>query len=147
MTLKDKIREDMKNAMKAKEKEKLTVLRSLLSDIKKKEIDSKEELNDDQVLSVIRSGVKSREDSVESYKNGGREDLADKEQFEINVLKEYLPLGLSKEDTEKAVVDAIKESGAESMKDMGKVMKLVLAKHGALVEGKVVSAIVKEKLS
>jgi len=146
MSLKDKIRDDMKLAMKAKEKERLTVIRSLISEIRKKEIDSKEDLTDDQVLAVIRSGVKSREDSVESYKKGGRDELVAKEQLEISVLKEYLPQGLSKEDTEKAVVEAIKESGAETMRDMGKVMKLVLGKHGALVEGKLVSTIVKEKL-
>lgn len=146
MSLKDKIRDDMKLAMKAKDKDKLIVIRSLISEIKKKEIDSGVELNDENVFGVIRSGVKSREDSVESYKLGGREELAAKEQFEIDLLKEYLPKGLSREETEIAVVDAIKECAAESMKDMGSVMKIVLAKHGALVEGKLVSAIVKEKL-
>jgi len=146
MNLKDKIREDMKNAMKAKEKDKLLVLRSLISEIKKKEIEISKELDDEQVLGVIKSGVKSREDSYESYKNAKREELAEKELFEINVLKEYLPAQMSEEEVKKAVEAAIAETGANSMRDMGKVMKLILAKYGASVDGKLVSSIVKEKL-
>jgi uncharacterized protein YqeY len=146
MNLKSKIREDMKTAMKAKEKDKLLVLRSLISEIKKKEIEISKEPDDEQVLGVIKSGVKSREDSYQAYKSAGRTELADKELFEINVLKGYLPAQMSKDEVEKAVMSAIAETGASSMRDMGKVMKLILSKYGASVDGKLVSSIVKEKL-
>ncbi len=147
MTLFKNIMQDMKNAMKEKDKEKLSVIRMLVSEIKKRQIDSGKEFDDNDILGVIKSMVKSREDSVKAYREGGREDLAEKEQKEIEVLKSYLPKQLSEKEIEKIVEDAIKESGAVSVRDMGKVMKIVMAKYGSQVDGKVVNRIVKEKLS
>ncbi len=147
MSLMEKIRNDMKEAMKSKEKERLSTIRMLISEIKKRQIDSGKEFDDNDILRVIKSMVKSREDSVKAYKEGGREDLAEKEQKEIDVLKSYLPEQLSEKEIEKIVEEAIKESGAVSVRDMGKVMKIVMAKYGSQVDGKVVNRIVKEKLA
>ncbi|BBB33319.1 conserved hypothetical protein [Thermotomaculum hydrothermale] len=147
MALFEKIMNDMKEAMKAKDKERLSTVRMLVSEIKKRQIDSGKEFTDDEILGVIKSMVKSREDSVKAYKDGGREDLAEKEQREIEVLKGYLPKQLSEEEIEKIVEEAIKESGAESVRDMGKVMKIVMGKYGSQVDGKIVNKITKDKLS
>ncbi len=147
MSLMEKIRNDMKDAMRVKDKERLGTIRMLISEIKKRQIDSGKEFDDNDILGVIKSMVKSREDSVNAYREGGREDLAEKEQKEIEILKSYLPKQLSEKEIEKIVEDAIKESGAVSVRDMGKVMKIVMAKYGSQVDGKTVNRIVKEKLS
>ncbi len=147
MSLMEKIRNDMKDAMRVKDKERLGTIRMLISEIKKRQIDSGKEFDDNDILGVIKSMVKSREDSVNAYREGGREDLAEKEQKEIEILKSYLPKQLSEKEIEKIVEDAIKESDAVSVRDMGKVMKIVMAKYGSQVDGKTVNRIVKEKLS
>ena len=147
MALMEKIMQDMKEAMKSKEKEKLSTIRMLVSEIKKRQIDSGKEFDDNDILGVIKSMVKSREDSVKAYREGGREDLAEKEEREVEVLKAYLPKQLSEEEVEKIVEEAIKESGAQTVRDMGKVMKIVMGKYGSQVDGKIVNKIVKEKLS
>ncbi len=146
MALMEKIMQDMKEAMKAKEKERLSTIRMLVSEIKKRQIDSGKEFDDNDILGVIKSMVKSREDSVKAYKEGGREDLAEKEEREVEVLKSYLPKQLSEEEIAKIVEEAIKESGAQTVRDMGKVMKIVMGKYGSQVDGKTVNKIVKEKL-
>ncbi len=147
MSLMNKIMQDMKEAMKAKDKERLSTIRMLVSEIKKRQIDSGKEFEDNDILGVIKSMVKSREDSITAYREGGREDLAEKEEREVEVLKAYLPKQLSLEETEKVVEEAIKESGAETIRDMGKVMKIIMAKYGSQVDGKTVNKIVKDKLS
>ncbi len=147
MALMEKIMQDMKEAMKSKEKEKLSTIRMLVSEIKKRQIDSGKEFDDNDILGVIKSMVKSREDSIKAYREGGREDLAEKEEREVEVLKAYLPKQLSEEEVEKIVEEAIKESGAQTVRDMGKVMKIVMGKYGSQVDGKIVNKIVKEKLS
>ena len=147
MALMEKIMQDMKEAMKSKEKERLSTIRMLISEIKKRQIDSGKEFDDNDILGVIKSMVKSREDSVKAYREGGREDLAEKEEREVEVLKAYLPKQLSEEEVEKIVEEAIKESGAQTVRDMGKVMKIVMGKYGSQVDGKIVNKIVKEKLS
>ena len=146
MALMEKIMQDMKEAMKSKEKERLSTIRMLISEIKKRQIDSGKEFDDNDILGVIKSMVKSREDSVKAYREGGREDLAEKEEREVEVLKSYLPKQLSEEEVEKIVEEAIKESGAQTVRDMGKVMKIVMGKYGSQVDGKIVNKIVKEKL-
>lgn len=146
MALMEKIMQDMKEAMKSKEKERLSTIRMLISEIKKRQIDSGKEFDDNDILGVIKSMVKSREDSVKAYREGGREDLAEKEEREVEVLKAYLPKQLSEEEVEKIVEEAIKESGAQTVRDMGKVMKIVMGKYGSQVDGKIVNKIVKEKL-
>ncbi len=146
MALMEKIMQDMKEAMKSKEKERLSTIRMLVSEIKKRQIDSGKEFDDNDILGVIKSMVKSREDSIKAYREGGREDLAEKEEREVEVLKAYLPKQLSEEEIAKIVEDAIKESGAQTVRDMGKVMKIVMGKYGSQVDGKTVNRIVKEKL-
>ena len=147
MSLMEKIRNDMKEAMKSKQTDKLSVIRMLISEIKKRQIDTGKEFDDNDILGVIKSMVKSREDSVKAYREGGREDLAEKEEKEVEVLKSYLPKQLSEEEIEKIVEEAIKETGAQSVRDMGKVMKAVMSKYGSQVDGKTVNKFVKEKLS
>ena len=147
MSLMEKIRNQMKEAMKSGNKEVLGTIRMLISEIKKRQIDSGREFDDNDIIGVIKSMVKSREDSVKAYRDGGREDLAQKEEREIEVLKNYLPKQLSEKETEEIVEKAIKETEATSMRDMGKVMKWIMSQYGSQVDGKIVNKIVKEKLS
>jgi len=147
MSLMEKIRNQMKEAMKSGNKEVLGTIRMLISEIKKRQIDSGKEFDDNDIIGVIKSMVKSREDSVKAYREGGREDLAQKEEREIEVLKNYLPKQLSEKETEEIVEKAIKETEATSMRDMGKVMKWIMSQYGSQVDGKIVNKIVKEKLS
>lgn len=150
MSLKNKITEDMKTAMRAKDKERLSTLRMVKSELMKKEKDagSSGELTDEDVIKTLNTLVKQRRDSAEQYEKGGRQELADKENTEITVLEEYLPKAASHEEIEKAVTEAIEETGASSMQNMGTVMKASLAKlSDKTVDGKAVSQTVKAKLS
>lgn len=150
MSLKDKITEDMKTAMRHKDKERLSTLRMVKSEIMKREKDQEKgtELTDEEVIKTLNTLVKQRRDSAEQYEKGGRQELADRENAEIAVLKEYLPKAASDEEIEKAVTETIAETGASSMRDMGTVMKASLAKlSDKTVDGKAVSQVVKSKLS
>ena len=150
MSLKNKITEDMKTAMRAKDKERLSTLRMVKSEIMKREKDQEKgtELTDEEVIKTLNTLVKQRRDSAEQYEKGGRAELAEKENAEIAVLEEYLPKAASDEEIEKAVTEAIEETGASSMKDMGNVMKASLAKlSDKTVDGKAVSETVRAKLS
>jgi len=155
----DRLKEDMKSAMRAKEKARLTVIRSIQAELKNAGIEKKgnqgltEEvespahyLDDNEQLAVLRSMVKKRRDSAEQYDQGGREDLCDIELSEITVIEEYLPQALSAEEVEALVKDAIAEVGAESMADMGKVMKAVQPKAAGRADGKVLSDAVRRLL-
>ncbi len=144
--LMERIVSDIKSAMKKKEKAKLLVLRSLKSALKNKEIEVSHVLSDDEVIDVLHKAVKSREQSVELYLSGERADLAEKEKFEILIIKEYLPKNLEESEILKIVVETIEELKASSMKDMGKVMGAVSKKTGKRADGKIVSKIVKDKL-
>lgn len=150
MSLKDKITEDMKTAMRAKDKERLSTLRMVKSEIMKREKDQEKgtELTDEEVIKTLNTLVKQRRDSAEQYEKGGRAELAEKENAEIAVLEEYLPKAASDEEIEKAVTEAIEETGASSMKDMGTVMKASLAKLSEkTVDGRAISEMVKSRLS
>lgn len=142
-----KLQEDMKNAMKSGEKERLSTIRMLISEIKKVQIDSKKELTDDDVVSILQKYLKQRKEAYSQYISAGREDLARKEQFEIDVVQEYLPQPLSEEELSSIIQQTIQEVGASSVKDMGKVVKAVMEKVKGRAEGATVSRIVKEKLS
>lgn len=142
-----KLQEDMKNAMKSGEKERLSTIRMLISEIKKVQIDSKKELTDDDVVSILQKYLKQRKEAYSQYISAGREDLARKEQFEIDVVQEYLPQPLSEEELSNIIQQTIQEVGASSVKDMGKVVKAVMEKVKGRAEGATVSRIVKEKLS
>ncbi len=146
MTLKEQLTQDMKTAMKAKEQVRLGTIRLLRAAVKNREIELGQELDDDEVLKVILTAVKQRKDSIEQFQKGGRDDLAQKEQAELEILKFYLPQQLSEEEIRALVKEAIEEVGATSMKDMGKVMKYVMPKAQGRADGKVVNRIVKEQL-
>lgn len=146
MTLKAQISEDMKSAMKAGDKDRLKVLRLMLAAIQQIEIDKRIELDDSGVLGVLDKMVKQRRDSISQFKNGGRKDLADIELAEITVLKTYLPEQLGEAEVDKIIDQAIKDSGAESIRDMGKVMGQVKAKAAGRADMGAISAKVKERL-
>jgi uncharacterized protein YqeY len=148
MTLKDQIISDMTAAMKAKDAARTSTLRMLKAAITNREKESGAEINDEDVLKLLRSQVKQRRDSVEHYQKAARQDLVDKETAEIAVIESYLPQAASSEEIEQAVSDAIAETGATTMKDMGAVMKASMAKlAGKNADGRLVSEAVKKKLS
>jgi len=147
MSLKDKILQDMKEAMKARDQLRLSTLRLLVSQIKNREIDAKGELKDDEVLALIRKEVKQRLDSISQYEKGGRQDLADKERAEMEILKAYLPEELSREALLAIIDEAISATGATSPKDIGKVMKEVMPKVKGRADGKVVNELVRKRLA
>ncbi len=146
MTLKAQISEDMKTAMKAGDKERLKVVRLILAAIQQIEIDRRTELDDVAVLGVLDKMVKQRRDSVSQFKEGNRQDLADIELAEIDVLDTYLPEQLSEAELNDIIEQAIKDSGAESMRDMGKVMGQVKAEAAGRADMGAVSTKVKERL-
>ncbi len=146
MRLKAQISEDMKTAMKAGDKERLKVVRLILAAIQQIEIDQRTELDDTAVLGVLDKMVKQRRDSVSQFKEGGRQDLADIELQEITVLDTYLPEQLGEAELNDIIEQAIKDSGAESMRDMGKVMGQVKAKAAGRADMGAVGAKVKERL-
>jgi uncharacterized protein YqeY len=147
MALKDQLDADLKAAMKEKDSLKLSVVRMLKSAIKYREIEVMKTLDDAGVQGVISSEIKRRRDSVEQYRQGGREDLASKEEGEIAILHAYLPAQLSSEELAKLVDSAIQRVAAHGPKDMGKVMKELLPEVQGKAEGKVVSELVKQKLA
>ncbi|MBN1568413.1 MAG: GatB/YqeY domain-containing protein [Acidobacteria bacterium] len=148
MRLRDKISEDLMAAMKSKEAERLSVLRMMKAAVRNKEIDSRQELEDAQVIQVFLSLIKQRKDSIEQFAKGGRQDLVDKESAEIKVIEEYLPAGVTDDEIERTIAAVIAETGAASVKDMGKVMKACMACFaGRPVDGGKVSEIVKAKLT
>ncbi len=125
MSLKNRIQDDMKTAMRAKDKDRLGAIRLILAAIKQREIDERIELNDTQVLGVLEKMIKQRRESLTQYQNAGREDLAARESFEIDLIQSYLPAPLSETDLETLIADAIAATGAQSLRDMGKVMALI----------------------
>ena len=147
MSLKNQIFEDMKSAMKAGEKDRLKVVRLILAAIKQVEVDTRTELDDAAVLAVLNKMVKQRRDSVEQFEKGDREDLAAIERAEIEVLQAYLPEQLSAEDLARLVDEVIAATGAESIRDMGKVMGQIKSRAAGRADMGAVSATVKERLN
>lgn len=147
MSLKEKIIDDIKIAMRAKDKERLSVLRMVKSNIMNKEIDKGDDLTDEEVIKSLNTLVKQRRDSASQFEKAGRLELAQKEIEEIGFIETYLPKSATAKEIENAVVEAIGETGASSMKDMGQVMKASLAKlSGKTADGKIVSEKVRAKL-
>jgi uncharacterized protein len=147
MTFLDRINEDLKAAMKAKDSERLSTLRMVKTALKNREIDKMEALTDEEAIKVLQSLVKQRRDSIEQYQQAGRIELAEKEAAEIKVIEEYLPAALDEAAIAHVVEETIAETGASSMKEIGAVMKAVMAKlAGQTVDGKAVNQIVKSKL-
>ncbi|SES06168.1 GatB/YqeY domain-containing protein [Corynebacterium cystitidis] len=145
--LKNKIREDMKAAMKAKEKERLGAIRMLLAAIQTEETSgTKHELTDEDVLKVVAREIKKRRESAEIYQENGRDDLAQAELAEVAVLEDYQPAQLSDDELNLLVDEAIAETGATSMKEMGQVMKVATEKAAGQADGKRLSEAVKARL-
>ena len=147
MSLKEKITEDMKSAMRSKESSKLGVIRLLLAAMKQKEVDERVELNDDDILKIIEKMLKQRRDSIEAFSKANRKDLVDKEEFEVSFLQQYLPEQLKDSEIENIIDDVILVSGASTIKDMGLVMSSVKAKVVGKANMADVSQKIKNKLS
>jgi len=151
-TLRARILDDLTAAMKAGDKERVGVLRLLKSEIQREEVDLRASkgagyaLTDDEVLAVLTRAAKQRRESIESFRGGGRDDLADKEAAELEVIRGYLPEQLDRNALESLVAEAIAESGAAGPRDMGKVMKVLMPKVRGRADGKLVNEIVKAKL-
>ncbi|HKE46041.1 MAG TPA: GatB/YqeY domain-containing protein [Steroidobacteraceae bacterium] len=147
MTLKERIQDDMKAAMRAGEKERLGTIRMIMAGIKQREVDERIQLDDAQVLSVLEKMIKSRKESLVHFQSGGRQDLIDKETAEINLIQGYLPAQLSDAEIDALIAEAIKASGATTVKDMGKAMGLIKAKAQGKADMAVVGAKLKAKLA
>ena len=147
MSLKEQILADMKTAMREKQASRLESIRMLRAAIQRKEVDDQTEIGDDEVLAIVQKQIKQSQDAITQFKQGDREDLAEKEQAHIDNLKDYLPEQLSDEEIEQAVAEAISATGAESMKDMGKVMGMLKGQLQGKADMGKVSGIIKGKLS
>lgn len=147
MTLRDRITEDMKQAMRSKESARLSAIRLLLAAIKQREVDERISLDDAQIVSVVDKMIKQRRESIAQYEKAGRQDLVDVEAFELQVLQAYLPQPLSEAEVEAIVAQGIAEAGASAMADMGKVMNLVRPKLAGRADMGKVSALVKARLA
>ena len=138
---------DMKSAMKAGEKSELGALRNLIGKVKAKQIDSGKTLTDDECIKVMATAAKQLKDSIQQYKDGGRDDLAENEAFELSIVERYLPEQMSEDDVRAIVKKTIADVGAESMKDMGKVMGAAMQAVGSGSDGSIVQKMVREELS
>lgn len=165
MTLKEKIKEKLNSALKERKEKEVSVFRLLLSgienkekekrynlaqkepDLKEQDLSEKSSLTDEEVVEVVSSEAKKRKESICEFEKGGREELVQKEREELEILKEYMPEQLSEEDLKNIIKDAIQESGAENMKDIGKVMSSVMPKVKGRADGSQVSKVAKELLS
>lgn len=148
MSLSEQIQKDMVAAMKAKDEERLSTIRMMKAAVKNREIDKRAPLDDKEVLTVLSTMIKQRKDSVEQFTKGNRPELAAKEQKEIALIETYMPKSASDEQIVETVKAVIAEMGSPTMKDMGSVMKAVMAKFGdTRVDGKVVSETVKRELA
>ncbi len=147
MSLKEQIKADIKEAMRAKDVTKRDTLRNLSAAIKQVEVDERRELNDSDVEAILTKYLKQREDALKQFKDAGREDLVAKEEAEIAVVKAYLPEPLSDEELKSLVEEVVKEVGATSMKDMGKVMGAIKSRVGSRADGGKVNKIFKEIIS
>jgi hypothetical protein len=145
-TLKERITEDMKAAMRSGEKDRLGIIRMVTAAIKQREVDERITLDDSQVLSVLEKMIKQRKESVEQFKAGNRQDLADKESAEITLLQSYMPTQLSGAELDALINEAVAATGASSIKDMGKVMGLIKAKAQGRADMGAVGAKIKAKL-
>lgn len=143
--MKKQLIEDMKKYMKEKNKLALNTVKMVNAEIKKQEVDKQRELTDEEITTVIEKQIKNRKDSVEQYKSAGRDDLAEQESQEIEVLKKYLPEQLSEEEIEKIVSEVVEEVGAKDKSDFGKVMGKVMPKVKGKADGNLVKKIVEKK--
>ena len=146
MNLKEQIKDDLKSSMKSGDSFTRGVLRMLSSDFKNLEIDKKKELTDEDAVEIVKKNIKSRKDCIEQYTKGNREDLANQEKKELEILKKYMPEQMGEEEIRKIVIDIIKKSGASNASDFGKVMGAVMKEIGSGADGGVVNKVVREEL-
>ena len=147
MSLQEQISAALKDAMRARDEVKMSTLRLVLTAIKKREKEARSLLEDQEVISVITTQIKQRRESIEQYRQAGREDLAQTEESELQILQGYMPEQVSEEEISNTLDEIIAEVGAVSMKDMGKVMKATMAKLAGKADGRAINAMVKAKLS
>ena len=147
MSLKIQITDDMKSAMRSKDSSRLGTIRLLLAAIKQKEIDEQIELVDADIVSIIDKMLKQRRDSISAFNKADRKDLVEKEEFELKVLQDYMPLQFTEQEVEKAIVNAIESTGANSMKDMGAIMNILKPKLAGKANMADVSNKIKTKLT
>ncbi len=148
MSLKEKLNQEMKAALKGREKTRLSTIRLIQDAVKKKEIDQgREELDDDGIIKVISTMVRKGEEAIELFKKGGRQDLVGEETRQLDVLKSFLPQQLSMKEIESLIEEAIEEAKAVDMGDLGKVMKILMPKISGKSDGKTVNQMVRERLS
>ena len=147
MPLVDEIQKDMYKAMKEKEKERINALRNIIGKLKYRYIDKGDKLTEQEEIKVIQSLAKQRRESIEMYKQGGRNDLVETETKELSIIEEYFPQAMSEGDVRRLVRETVKETGAESMSDLGKVMPLVMKKGAGKIDGKIAQEILRELLS
>jgi uncharacterized protein YqeY len=143
----DNIKTQLKDAMISKDRDRIIALRNFLAKLKAKEIEKRESLSKSESLKILQSMSKQLKDSIIQYTDGGREDLANKEKDELEILSEFLPEPLSKEEMNKIIDETIKECGASSMKDMGQVIGMSISKMNGMGDGSIISQLVREKLS
>ena len=147
MSLKEQLKEDLKTAMRDKEVVKRDSIRAINTMIKQIEVDERRELDDDEVIKLIQRGIKQREEAITQYKGAGRDDLVQKEQEQVDVFMLYLPKQLTDEELESGMKEIIAETGATSMKDMGKVMGMATKKFAGVADGKRINEMVKKLLA
>jgi uncharacterized protein YqeY len=147
MGLEERLVEEMKHAMKSNDKLRLSTIRMIRSAVKNKEIEQRSQLTDESIAKVIQGLVRKGEESVEQFRVGGRMDLVEKEEKEIEILKSFLPQPISREEILRTIDQSIEETQASSLKDLGKVMKSVIPKLGGKADGKLINQLVKERLS
>ncbi len=147
MSIKEQIDKEMVTAAKAKDKAKLSALRMIKAAVHNREIDARRDLTEPEMLQVLSSLVKQRQDSIEQFKKGNRNDLVEKEEAELGIIKSFMPEQMSGDEIEEEISKAISETGAIGVKDMGKVMKALMPKVAGKADGKLVSELVKKRLS
>ena len=147
MAYKDEIEQGLKKALKDKDALRVSVLRMLLSSLSYKEIEKRSPLTEDEFHGVVKTLIKQHVESIESFKKGQRTDLAEKEEKELRILKEFVPAQLSGEEIAREIEEAVAALGAKDQRDMGKVMKALMTKLSSRVDGKVLSEMVKNRLS
>jgi uncharacterized protein len=145
--IKDKINDDVKTAMRSKDKERLGALRLIQAAFKQKEVDERIELNDEQVLAILDKMAKQHRDSISQFEQANRDDLVKVEQFELNIIEEYLPAQLSEEEINTFIDNAISKTGADSIKDMGKVMGVLKGELQGRADMGKVSGLIKARLN
>lgn len=143
---KQRINDDVKAAMRSKDKDRLGVLRLIMAAFKQKEVDERIELDDAMVLAIMDKMTKQIRDSIQQFEQAGRDDLVKKEKFELEIIQEYLPTQLNEDEIKQLIAESITESGAESVKDMGKVMSILKPRLQGRADMRQVSALVKQQL-